>query len=123
MVVQFRVMGFVRLDAINMVMALFFSVQAKLLGDIRNGGEETHLYCKEPLFGSYNHTAVRCPDVTKSNSKSVAVVTGSGQGIGRSIAMRLAEDRYDVAINDLESNKENLDAVRKEIMLEIDKRR
>jgi hypothetical protein len=33
--------------------------------------------------------------------------------------MRLAEDGYDVAINDLESNKENLDAVRKEIIVSL----
>ncbi|KAJ8581385.1 NAD(P)-binding protein, partial [Rhizopogon salebrosus TDB-379] len=55
--------------------------------------------------------------------KSVAVVTGSGQGIGRSTAMRLAEDGYDVAINDLESSKEKLDAVRKEITANFRERR
>jgi hypothetical protein len=43
-------MMFVQLDAINMVMALFFfSSQARLLGDVRNGGKETHIYCKEPF--------------------------------------------------------------------------
>ncbi|KAJ8580285.1 NAD(P)-binding protein, partial [Rhizopogon salebrosus TDB-379] len=53
----------------------------------------------------------------------VVVVTGSGQGIGRSTAMRLAEDGYDVAINDLESSKEKLDAVRKEITANFRERR
>ncbi|KAJ8593425.1 NAD(P)-binding protein, partial [Rhizopogon salebrosus TDB-379] len=60
---------------------------------------------------------------TQSNSKGVAVVTGSGQGIGRNIALRLAEDGYDIAINDLESNKENLDAVRKEIIASFPERK
>ncbi|KAG2034808.1 hypothetical protein BDR03DRAFT_993591 [Suillus americanus] len=60
---------------------------------------------------------------TQSNSKGVAVVTGSAQGIGRSIAIRLAGDGYDVAINDLESNKENLEEVRREIVAEFPERR
>lgn len=33
--------------------------------------------------------------------KRVAFVTGAAQGIGRSIALRLAKDGFDVAINDL----------------------
>jgi NAD(P)-dependent dehydrogenase (short-subunit alcohol dehydrogenase family) len=55
----------------------------------------------------------------RPNSKGVAVITGSGQGIGRGIAMRLAEDGYDIAINDLESNNGNLDAVKKEIHCQL----
>ncbi|KAG1844819.1 hypothetical protein DFJ58DRAFT_801956 [Suillus subalutaceus] len=60
---------------------------------------------------------------TQSNSKGVAVVTGSAQGIGRSIAIRLAGDGYDVVINDLESNKENLEEVKKEIAVNFPERR
>jgi len=60
---------------------------------------------------------------TQSNSKGVAVVTGSAQGIGRSIAVRLAGDGYDVVINDLESNKENLEEVKKEIAASFPERR
>ncbi|KAG0697534.1 hypothetical protein DFH29DRAFT_1021943 [Suillus ampliporus] len=60
---------------------------------------------------------------TQSNSKGVAVVTGSGQGIGHTIAVRLAGDGYDVVINDLESNKENLDAVKNEIAVKFPERR
>ncbi|KAG1865482.1 hypothetical protein DFJ58DRAFT_724378 [Suillus subalutaceus] len=59
----------------------------------------------------------------QSNSKGVAVITGSAQGIGRSIAIRLAGDGYDIAINDLESNKENLEEVKKEIIAEFPERR
>lgn len=45
-------------------------------------------------------------------SKGVALVTGSGNGIGRTIAIRLANDGYDIALNDLAINKDNLDAAR-----------
>jgi NAD(P)-dependent dehydrogenase (short-subunit alcohol dehydrogenase family) len=60
---------------------------------------------------------------TQSNSKGIAVVTGSAQGIGRSIAIRLAVDGYDVVINDLESSKENLEEVKKEIVADLPERR
>ncbi|KAG1823958.1 uncharacterized protein BJ212DRAFT_1327383 [Suillus subaureus] len=60
---------------------------------------------------------------TQSNSKGVAVVTGSAQGIGRGIAIRLAGDGYDIVINDLESNKENLEEVKKEIAANFPERR
>ncbi|KAK0193188.1 hypothetical protein F5146DRAFT_1029497 [Armillaria mellea] len=34
-------------------------------------------------------------------SKGVAVVTGAAQGIGKAIALRLADDGFDVAVNDI----------------------
>ncbi|PBK86211.1 short chain oxidoreductase [Armillaria gallica] len=34
-------------------------------------------------------------------SKGVAIVTGAAQGIGKAIALRLADDGFDVAINDI----------------------
>ncbi|KAJ7256224.1 NAD(P)-binding protein [Mycena haematopus] len=45
------------------------------------------------------------------SSKGTAFVTGAAQGIGRSIALRLAEDGFDVAVNDVPENSAKLDAV------------
>lgn len=44
-------------------------------------------------------------------SKGVALVTGAGQGIGRAIGLRLAEDGFNVAVNDIHANQKNLAAV------------
>ncbi|TFK33366.1 hypothetical protein BDQ12DRAFT_637590 [Crucibulum laeve] len=48
-------------------------------------------------------------------AKGVALVTGSSQGIGKAIALRLADDGFDVAINDIPSGKDNLQRVSDEI--------
>lgn len=44
-----------------------------------------------------------------------AIVTGSARGIGKSIALRLAQDGYDVCINDIAANQAGIDEVVKEI--------
>jgi acetoin reductase-like protein len=45
----------------------------------------------------------------------IALITGAAQGIGRAIALRLADDGLDVAITDLKSQRTSLDNVADEV--------
>jgi len=53
--------------------------------------------------------------VTKDYGKRTAIVTGSARGIGKAVAIRLAEDGFDVCINDISANKAGIDETVKEI--------
>lgn len=48
-------------------------------------------------------------------SNGAALVTGSAQGIGRAISLRLADDGFDVAVNDIPKNQPALDSLVEEI--------
>lgn len=53
--------------------------------------------------------------MTDKTQQRVAIVTGAARGIGKSIALRLAEDGLDVAINDMADKKDLLENVAEEI--------
>src|ERR1700709_1722351 len=47
--------------------------------------------------------------------RGVALITGSAQGLGRSIALRLATDGFNIALNDLPTKHKQLNALSAEI--------
>ncbi|RMD42547.1 hypothetical protein DV735_g2625, partial [Chaetothyriales sp. CBS 134920] len=51
----------------------------------------------------------------QEQKRKTAIVTGAARGIGKSIALRLAHDGYDVCLNDVPPQKDELDSVVAEI--------
>ena len=51
----------------------------------------------------------------QNTAARIAIVTGAAQGIGESIALRLADDGVDVAVFDLPAKQDQLNALVKKI--------
>lgn len=51
----------------------------------------------------------------QSSPSRVAIVTGAAQGIGKAIALRLADDGLDIAVNDISTKAEQLASVIQQI--------
>lgn len=62
------------------------------------------------------HIILTMPSEISQSSKGVALVTGSARGIGRAIALRLADDGFDVAVNDVLASRDDLEALRTKIL-------
>ncbi len=46
----------------------------------------------------------------------VAFITGAAQGIGKAIALRLANDGFDIALNDIPAKEKELISVQRQIV-------
>ena len=57
----------------------------------------------------------------KKEHRQCALITGAGQGIGRSIALNLAAAGYDIATNDIVADPSNLDKGLYEVKLQVEK--
>src|SRR6267154_1920406 len=70
-----------------------------------------------PLYDCINRSTRSAHSVLTLMSvpKGVALITGSAQGIGRSIALRLARDGLHIALNDFPKKGTQLDSVATEV--------
>lgn len=92
---------------------------------------QVYVVARPPVEGWYNtppsanySTAPRLKEARQSArqhpriptmTKGVAIITGSSQGLGKAMAMRLSRDGFAVIINDVASKQAQIDAVASEI--------
>lgn len=74
-----------------------------------SGHHDKKLKHSKRYLTSVDYLGIAQSIFSMSQSKGVALITGSAQGIGRAIAIRLAQDGFDLALNDLPGKKEVLE--------------
>ncbi|KAF2817276.1 acetoin dehydrogenase-like protein [Mytilinidion resinicola] len=68
-----------------------------------------------PTVSSQTSLSARAYATPSKQKRRTAIVTRSSQGIGKAIALRLAEDGYDILVNDVQTNETGVLEVVKEV--------